>query len=261
MPTWNAEAFVEGTLISLAAQTYQNLEVLVSDDASSDRTAEICERVAGADPRFRLTKQPHRLGWVGNANYLLGQAQGDYAFFAFHDDPVQPTYVARLVKALDRRPDAVLAFSDVLSRDTVVSYRELEGTPDRVARARQIIRRQGLWWLPNRGLFRLSAARQIGGMRTHLAGEYQADWPWLLHLALLGEFVRVPEPLIRKTFRDDSLSAQWWRVRKPWQSAAVLLACAREVRRARPPLSEEIRLHKELARLWVWTLVHRHTFL
>lgn len=261
MPTWNGAAFVQETLESLAAQTYPSLEIVISDDLSSDDTAQICERFAATDSRFRVVRQPRRLGWVGNANHLLGMAEGDYAFFAFHDDPVRPTYVARLVEALAARPDAVLAFSDVISRDTVACYRELEGARDRVARARQIIRRQGDWWLPNRGLFRLSAARQVGGMKTHLAGEYQADWPWLLHLALLGPFVRVPEPLIHKTYPPGSLSREWWRDRRMWQSGAVLLSCVREVRHARLPLGEEMRVQGELVRLLVWAMVHRHTFL
>jgi glycosyltransferase involved in cell wall biosynthesis len=254
MPAWNAAAFIGDTLEALAAQTYPALKVLISDDASDDGTAEICERFAAGDSRFRVIRQTRRLGWIGNSNVLLKAARGEYGFFAFHDDPPRPTYVASLVEALDRRPAAVLAFSDVLSRDRVDSYAELEGVSDRLERARRLLRMQGRWWIPNRGLFRLSAARAVGGMRRHLAGEYKADWPWLLALSLRGEFVRVPEPLIRKVWRDDSLSAGWNRRLRLWRAASVVAACAREVRRARPPLSEELRMHCELVRFGVGTL-------
>lgn len=248
MPAWNAERFIGSTLEALAAQTYGSLEVLVSDDASDDGTAGICERFAARDRRFRIIRQPRRLGWIGNSNALLAAARGDYCFFAFHDDPPCPTYVARLVDALDGRRDAVLAFSDVLSRNGVDRFTDLDGVTSRMERARRVLRMRDGWWIPNRGLFRLSAARQVGGMRRHLGGEYKADWPWLLHLSLLGEFVRVAEPLIRKAWRDDSLSAGWNRRVRPWPAAAVMLACAREVRRANPPLFEEARLHGELIR-------------
>lgn len=251
MPVWNAEPFIVETLESVAAQTYPNLEVLISDDASTDGTAAICERFAAGDARFRVVRQPTRRGWVGNANFLLDAARGDYFFFAFHDDPLCPTYVERLVKALEDQPAAVLAFSDVFSGEAVARYTELDGVVDRVQRSRRIIRKRGLWWIPNRGLFRADAARRVGGMRRHLAGEYKADWPWLLHLALLGEFVRVPEPLIRKVWSDASLSAQWKRRLTLWRSTAVVLACAREVRRAAPPLSEELLMHRELAKFWM----------
>ena len=254
MPAWNAEPFVRKTLEALAAQTYPALEVLVSDDASDDATAAICERFAASDRRFRVLRQPQRRGWIGNTNVLLDAAGGSLCFFAFHDDPPEPTYVARLVEALERHPGAVLAFSDVLSRDGVARYVELDGISDRLERARRLLRMQGHWWIPNRGLFRLEAARRVGGMRRHLAGEYKADWPWLLHLSLLGEFIRVPEPLIRKVWRDESLSAGWNRRLRVWPAAAVMLACAREVRRARPPFSEEIRMHSELVRFGTRTL-------
>ena len=260
MPARNGERFVDATLASLASQTYPNLEVLISDDASTDATAEICARYAASDSRFRLVQQTRRLGWIGNANCLLDAARGTYAFFAFHDDPLEPAYVTRLVEALEARPTAVLAFSDMHAWGGVLEYRELEDVTDRVERARRVIRRCGHWWIPHRGVFRLQAARTIGGLRRHLAGEYEADHPWTLRLAMAGEFVRVPEPLVHKAFGAGTLSAIWNRKPRPWQSAAVLLAAAREVRRARPPLAEEIALHKELARFAAWALVNRRVF-
>jgi glycosyltransferase involved in cell wall biosynthesis len=260
MPAHNGETFINETLASLAAQTYPNLDILISDDASSDRTAAICERYASVDPRFRVIRQRRRHGWIGNVNILLDHARGDFCFFAFHDDPLQPAYVARLVDALQARPSAVLAFADMRVGDHVESYGELDGISDRLERARRIIRRRGKWWIPNRGLFRLEAARSIGGMRRHLAGEYQADHPWLLRLALLGEFTRVAEPLSCKVYRDDTVSAKWDRKRTIWKSAGVLLAGAQAVRRARPPLGEEISMHIELARFGLWAIYRRHLF-
>jgi glycosyltransferase involved in cell wall biosynthesis len=256
MPAWNAEPFIQRTLDSLAAQTYPHLRVLISDDASTDRTGAMCERLAAIDGRVRVIRQPRRLGWVGNSNFLLDAAQGEgeYAFFAFHDDPVQPTYVERLAEALDRHPHAALAFSDILSRGAVERYVELDGVSDRQERVRRVLRMRGPWWIPNRGLFRLDAARAVEGMRRHLAGEYKADWPWLVALAMRGAFVRVPEPLVHKVWRDESLSALWNRRLRLWPCAAVLLACAREVRRAGPPLGEQLVLYGELARMASGTL-------
>ena len=75
MPTWNAASFIAPTLESLAAQTYGNLEVLISDDRSTDDTAHICEQFVAGRPHFRLVRQPTRLGWIGNANWLLRQAR------------------------------------------------------------------------------------------------------------------------------------------------------------------------------------------
>lgn len=241
MPAWNAAGFIGPVLESLAAQTYQNLQVLISVDACADGTAEICDAFAMRDRRFRVIRQSARLGWIGNTNALLQAAAGDYLFFAFHDDPLKPHYVARLVAALEEAPSAVLAFADIDSNLGPCSYRDLDGVRDRYDRARCMLLRREAWWVPNRGLMRASAVRAAGLLERHFAGEYSADWPWLLRLALLGEFVRVPEPLLMKTFRAEGLSSSWRD--DPWKRIAVQLACLRIIRQAGFPLSQELRLH------------------
>jgi glycosyltransferase involved in cell wall biosynthesis len=201
---------------------------------------------AAQHPRFHLHRQPRNRGWIGNVNWLLEHARGDYFFFAFHDDPLQQDYVSRLVAELEARPRAVLAFSDIWLGPNVEAYRDLDNVTDRVERARRIVAKRGRWWIPNRGLFRAEAAARVGGVRRHLAGEYSADWPWLLHLALLGEFARVPEPLIRKVWRNEGVSVSWGQ--SLWKSMAVLLSCMREVRRANLPLGEEAAVQSHLLR-------------
>ena len=256
LPARNAEAFIGPTLSSLATQTYPGLEVLISDDASTDRTPAICAAFAATTPRVRYLAQPRRLGWIGNVNALLHAADGDYVFFALHDDPLEPTYVERLVAALETHPRAVLAFADVEAAGRQWTYTCLEGVSDRFDRARRILTRDGDWWVPYRGLFRPGPARQIGGMRRHVAGEFMADWPWLLRLSLLGEFVRVPETLVHKVWLKSGLSLGWRH--SPWQRLGVMLSCMGVVRRAGFPWSEELRLHRTvllapLKRRW-WTV-------
>lgn len=214
VPVWRAEAFLDATFDALAAQTWPNLEILVSDDASPDDSAAIAERRAARDPRFRVIRQPRNLGWVGNVNALLAAARGDYLLFAFQDDLPEPAYVERCVRALEANPRAVIAFSDIAlvnqdgSRE-LKRYAALDGVAGRVARARSIARLEGSWYIPNRGVFRASAAGAIGGLRRHRAGEFSADWPWLLHMSLLGEFARVPEVLVTKIYLPSSLSRSW----------------------------------------------------
>jgi len=96
IPTWKAAGFLARTLDTLAAQTCPGLEFLISDDASPDDTAAICERRVAEDGRFRLIRQPVNLGWVGNVNALLREAasvgRAEYLLFAFQDDLPEPTY-------------------------------------------------------------------------------------------------------------------------------------------------------------------------
>lgn len=251
VPAWRAAAFIGPTLDGLAAQTWPCLEIVISDDASPDATAAICERYAQRDGRFRVIRQPRNLGWTGNVNALLAQARGDYLLFAFHDDILAPEYVARCVAALEASPRAIIAFSDLTlvnqdgSREER-SYPLLQGVGDRRLRAQLVARRRGSWWIPNRGVFRASAAREIGGLRRHLAGEFGADWPWLLHMSLLGEFIRIPENLCTKIYTQQSLSRTWRDGVGP--TNAVALSALREVTRARVPARIKLAIGGELVR-------------
>lgn len=230
MPAWNAAAFIAPVLASLAAQTYENLDVLISVDACDDGTGELCEAFAATHPHVRVIRQATRLGWIGNANALLEAVETEYLFFAFHDDPLAPTYVERLVDALERNPRAVLAFCDIDSNRGPFCYDAFDGIDDRYERARRVVLQRGSWWVPNRGLIRTAAVKSLGGMRRHRAGEVSADLPWLLRLALLGAFVRVPDALLFKTFRPGGLSASWRNGVR--QRLALQLVCLQVVRSA-----------------------------
>jgi glycosyltransferase involved in cell wall biosynthesis len=245
MPTWKASGFVVETLDALAAQTYPNLEILISDDASPDDTAEVCERYAELDARFRVIRQPRNLGWIGNVNALMREGRGDYFVFAFQDDPFAPTYIERCVEALEARPQAILAFSDMTlmypdGRVAHVRFTALDGVSERLRRAQVMARRPRSHWTPNRGVFRSWAAAEIGGLRRSRAGEFAADWPWLLHMSLLGEFVRIPEPLVTKIYKNDSLSLTWSYSKRNW--IAVAASAARVVLRAKIPAREKAAL-------------------
>lgn len=271
MPAWNAESFIDPVLESLAAQTYPNLQILISDDASTDRTAEICEEFEAHHANFRLVRQPRNLGWIRNVNALFCKAEGEYFFFAFHDDLLRPSYVERLVDALDSNPRAVLAFSDMIRKvvaaepepENIKVYLDLEGVTDRLERGIRVARKWGkspsyVVMLANRGLFRSSAARQVGGLRRHIAGEFGADWPWLLHLSLLGEFVRVPEALVEKCYRPTSLSTSW--KYSLWQRLGALTACMTEIRRAKLPIAEELIIQRKLVEYALkrqWWAIHK----
>lgn len=245
VPAYNAAGFIRASLASLAAQTYGSFRGVVSVDRSDDDTAEQCEAFAKTDPRFRVVRQQIRLGWVGNCNALLAHAEGDLCFFAAHDDEVAPEYVSRLTAALVTNPRAVLAFSDLErawpgGEQEIVQYADLDGVANRVERCRRLMLRSGAWWVPFRGLTYVWAARGTGGLRRHLAGEFVADWPYLLSLATAGEFVRVPEVLYRKHDRASSLSNGWTYGGLRW--AGVYLACGRALAAADLTAAERCRL-------------------
>lgn len=251
LPAYNAAAFIDETLQSLAAQTYPNLRVLISVDASTDDTAERCERVARGDARFTVVRQPQRLGWIDNSRELLRRAESDLCFFMGHDDVVEPEYVEALVAALVANPRAVMAHSDMElfrpdGRRTTRAYVDLDGVNERRERARMVLLRGHAWANTYRGLFRTSVAHSGQPLRKHLAGDRTADWPFLLHFALAGECVRVPSVLYRKRMHAGSLTAS--RRIGVHHRVSVDLCCGRMLLQADLPLRERTRLLATLAR-------------
>lgn len=214
VPTYNGAGFISRTLDSLAAQTWPNLEILIGDDRSTDDTLRVVRDFADRHPAARVLERDANLGWLRNSNDLMARADGELMFFAFHDDVVAPTYVEALAGALAGNERAVLAFSDMRVHELdgtshVHVFGELEAVADPVDRAAVMVRRPDDWWVPNRGLFRASAFDEVGGIHPNERGEYSADWTWLLSLAIVGEFVRVPHLLCEKYYMEGSVSKRW----------------------------------------------------
>jgi glycosyltransferase involved in cell wall biosynthesis len=235
LPCYNAETFLARTLDSLDAQTWPKLEILIGDDASTDGTLRIVEAFAKGRSDTRIIVQKQNLGWIGNSNDLMAKASGELMFFAFHDDVVLPTYTERLVEALQGNPRAVLSYCDldVVGRDgsrrLVCFDRPPEGMRP-LARGYSMVTKPRGWSIPVHGVFRTEAFHRIGGLKRHDEGEFTADWPWLLHMAILGEFVRVPEPLSKKYFQKTSISRNWERSAR--QQMAMVRSGIREIRQS-----------------------------
>ena len=232
MPAYLAGAFIQPVLDSLSAQTYADFSVIVSVDLCADDTYDICTKHAQNDPRFRVIRQDQRLGYVGNCNFLLSRAEADYVLFAFHDDILLADCVQRLADVLDARPEVVMSFCDMLvtavdGTEEHWAFTAMEGLKDPLQRGMTMLQRTKGWWVPNRGMFRLGEARKIQGLKTHGAGEFSADLPWLFHMSLLGEFARVPETLCHKFYKPGSLSKSWKFSKTEFFEVGV--ACMREI--------------------------------
>lgn len=252
LPSHNAAGFIAATLDSLDAQTWPSLEIVVGDDASTDATPDILRAWAASRPHVTLVLRERNLGWVANSNDLMARARGEFMFFAFHDDQYAPTYVEELTGALLRDGRAPLAYS-VVNRVSVDGSRRLcdgKGSglqPTAMTRATALIMDASEWWVPHRGVFRAEAFRRIGGMKRHAAGEVSADFPWQLHMALLGRFAFVPRPLCTKVFRKDSLARSWTHSKRTRAESAR--SAAREIAASDLPWPQKAAL-RLLLRAW-----------
>ena len=111
LPVYNGENFLAESLEALLGQSFEDFELIISDNASTDETAAICRRYGQQDSRIRYVRQPRNVGCASNHNFLVGQARGELFKWASHDDLYARDLLERCVDALDEYPYVVLAHS------------------------------------------------------------------------------------------------------------------------------------------------------
>lgn len=117
MPVYNAERYIREAIISLLEQTYTDFELIVSDNASTDMTAEICQYYVERDKRVRYICQDHNIGAMGNFQFVLSEAQGEYFMWAASDDRRSKTFIEQAVAVLEVDEGCGLVFSNYIERD------------------------------------------------------------------------------------------------------------------------------------------------
>ena len=115
IPVYNGSEYIADSIQSVLAQTYNNFNLIVCDNRSTDNTEEIVRNFK--DPRLTYERNKKNLGLVGNHNRCLELADGQYVYFLHHDDIMLPDNLALKVRILDEHPKVGLVHSDVLFMD------------------------------------------------------------------------------------------------------------------------------------------------
>jgi glycosyltransferase involved in cell wall biosynthesis len=111
MPAYQAESYIESSLRSILNQTYTHIEVFVIDDASTDGTSDIVERIS--DNRVRLIQKTENSGYTSSLNMALGFCNGSFIARMDADDTAHPNRLAKQVEYMESNPDCVLCGSYV----------------------------------------------------------------------------------------------------------------------------------------------------
>jgi len=119
VPTYNRPAGLRRTLDCILGQTYRDLEVLVSDNASPNPdVVAVCAEYAERDPRVRVWRQESNVGVVENFLHLLRVARGEYFMWAADDDEWQPGFIEACASLLDRGAVSAMTSFDTLHRQS-----------------------------------------------------------------------------------------------------------------------------------------------
>ncbi|GET35682.1 glycosyltransferase family 2 protein [Microseira wollei] len=211
IPAYNAERFIERTLKSVLAQTYHNLEVIVVDDGSQDRTAQIVQSIAQEDRRVRLLQQPNA-GVAAARNLGIQKSRGEFVAPIDADDIWYPQNIEKQVKCIiesDSSVGLVYSWSVDINED------------DFLTGGFHASEQKGKVYLPllcrnfigngSAVLIRRTCLEKVGGYNNEqLKDEHShgsEDWELYLRIAESYQFGVVPEFLIG--YRKTSLSTSY----------------------------------------------------
>ncbi|MEM8706534.1 MAG: glycosyltransferase family 2 protein [Actinomycetota bacterium] len=145
VPVYNGENYIEEALTSLLAQTFTDFEVVVTDNASTDRTVEIVERFAAEDDRVKLHRSDKNIGAAPNFNRCLELSTSEWFRWHAHDDTCEPDYLESVMALIDADSALVGAHSGMdfidensewtKSYDIEISY----GDTDPLERLRSVV--------------------------------------------------------------------------------------------------------------------------
>lgn len=208
IPVYNGEPYLEETIASIEAQTFADYEVIVSDNASTDRTEAICRAYAARDGRVRYVRNERNVGAAGNFRQLVALAGGEYFKLANADDLCDPPLVAQCVAVLDAHPEVVLCYGKTTLIDSqgrvLERYEDNLHLPQPRAAERFILALRRIR-LVNvlQGVMRTAALRRTG----QLGAFFASDMVLVPELTLHGQFHELPEFLFYRRMHAGASSS------------------------------------------------------
>lgn len=265
LPVYNGERFLPRALEALLGQTLSDFELIISDNASTDATREICERFVKADPRVRYIRQRVNIGAPRNWNVVAREARGEFFRWASASDICVPHGLESCVRVLQSDPSVVLCYGRTSFVDENEAPLELIDSDIDISDERASDRfLKVCTQLPFNnaqcGVVRLAALKRTGLDRTYPSG----DMALTAELALHGKLRMLPEILVhrrktRGTFTAMLSPLEIQRVYDPKATAPMkLICCRRQIDNlasiARSPLAfaEKLRTWKIALRLARW---------
>lgn len=196
VPVFNGEQGLAQALDSLLAQDYANLEIIISDNASTDSTPLICRKYAQQDTRVKYYRSEENLGSIWNFNRVFELSTGKYFMWAAHDDQRELIFVSACVEKMEQCRRAALCQAQtalyIEGHEEMLCVNDLdsfEGVRGLVERYRETLKRFPATAIY--GLYRSSVMRKTQLFQKSIA----TDLAFIQELSIYGEFVQIPKIL------------------------------------------------------------------
>lgn len=196
MPVYNGAQFIKEALDSILAQTFEDFELIISDNASTDETEEICRAYVAKDHRIRYYRNEENIGAAQNFNRVFELSSGKYFKWVACDDIYAPDFIWKCIEVLEQDPTVILCHSKIKLIDETGRFLqnyEIElntDSPKPQVRFHELLSKHMCFQIF--GIIRSKILRM-----TSLFGNYgYADGVLLWRLGFLGRFHEIPEYLL-----------------------------------------------------------------
>lgn len=195
LPVRNGEDFLEEALESILAQTFEDYELIISDNASTDATEAICSAYAARDDRIQYYRNKEDIGGAPNFNRVFELSSAEYFKWAAHDDICHPDFLLKCIEVLDRDKSFVLCYSLASEIDEKGNFVRKSEPRTKADSFRPSIRyKEALRVGPNYPLFGVLRADVL--RKTPLIATYAvSDLVLTAELSLYGRFHEIQEVL------------------------------------------------------------------
>ena len=265
MPLYNREKYVAASIEAHLCQTYGDFELIITDNASTDRGPEICRDFAAKDSRVKFFPNPQNLGATGNFRRCWELSAGEFFRWTPSDDLVSPNLLERAVQILDSDPSIFVAYprTKLIDGDgaPIGDFEEnlhlMQDSPsERWKGVQRNLRLGNLHY----GLNRADKFRKTGLLRNYNGG----DFPLIAEMSLYGKFYEISDAFFYRRMHEGASSAMKNRTDvmaffDPTQRNKVvpynwihLGANLKSVARAPIALSEKLRIYSYESRRVFW---------
>jgi glycosyltransferase involved in cell wall biosynthesis len=202
LPVYNGQRYLSKALDSLLNQDFDDFELIISDNGSSDQTETICREAVAKDCRVRYVRSEQNRGATWNFRKVLELSNGEFFKYAAYDDECHPTMLRRCMEVMVASdPSVALVYtrSEIIDENSAVVAPLATPRWDSVATAAKSAHQRLLHvlWRVLHGQAFYGVIRSSFLRRVRPFGSIATDWVILAQLAMLGKIIEVPEVLFR----------------------------------------------------------------
>lgn len=195
VPVYNVQDYVQKCLASLSRQSYDNIEIVIVDDGSTDKSGEICDAFAKNEARAKIYHKKN--GGLSDArNYGISKSRGEYVAFVDSDDYVRRDFIEKMVKEVEKGAQIVVCgYNEFVPKDEIISGEE--------ATIRLLTKQENLDIIACNKIYE---KKLFNGISYPKGDCYEDNLTTYKLLSLADKVSYVSESLYKYNARDDSIT-------------------------------------------------------